>query len=639
MAKKIRFPLIMKNGAEVRSLEELQENFDLESVLRYFADGRLKTWLTDRYYDEKAEAIGALSTDMSDLNARICVIFGVEYEQGADETDIELIQRRNEKLKILSEITADKDILDNVDLVAMDQDELFDILDESPDKVYLYGEKFSIPFGRKNICYIGINKPLVILENGKKKFDYNDAEIIFENVTFEEGSELSVELAKQYFIEGRYQEAFPIIEKAAHDGDAHSMYILSLFYKYGYNTVKCNFKENEKWIIKSNGLGEKLAHYDFKVLMFPEDKEEQQDAISSVLPSIRRMAEKGDILACDLAGRLESDPFERKKWFKKAADAGFSNAQLHFGERYAYDNDNYEEAVKWIKKAILQGNAEAQALLGLWYSVGDDLPLNLNEAFNLLNKSANQKFPEGQVYLALMYEDGDGIQQDYKKAFELFSQAAEQEYPSALNELAYMYCNGLGVNQDYQKAFELYTQASELYDAESFYYLGILYWNGYGVKLDMAKAYEMFTIAAEYGNNKSKEYLSELYETEDSFIQCKIGDMFYYGDSVKTDYKKAYKWYAAAADNGNADAQYKIAYMYEHGEYVEKDEDEAFYWYKEAAENGNACARTRMGDYYGETDKRTAMMWYKKAAAQGDDGALVSYNLLKLWLEANGYYE
>jgi len=117
MTKKIRFPLIMKNGAEVRSLEELQENFDLESVLGYFADGRLKTWLTDRYYDEKAEAIGALSTDMSDLNARICAIFGVECEQGADETDIELIQRRNEKLRILNEITADKDILDNVDCI------------------------------------------------------------------------------------------------------------------------------------------------------------------------------------------------------------------------------------------------------------------------------------------------------------------------------------------------------------------------------------------------------------------------------------------------------------------------------------------------------------------------------------------
>ena len=73
MAKIIKFPLKMKNGAEVRSLEELQENFDFETVLGYFADGRLKTWLVNRYYDEKVEEVGALSADMPDLKERLCV--------------------------------------------------------------------------------------------------------------------------------------------------------------------------------------------------------------------------------------------------------------------------------------------------------------------------------------------------------------------------------------------------------------------------------------------------------------------------------------------------------------------------------------------------------------------------------------
>lgn len=50
MARENRFPLIMKNGTEVRSLEELQENFDLKSAIGYFTDGRLQTWLADHYY-------------------------------------------------------------------------------------------------------------------------------------------------------------------------------------------------------------------------------------------------------------------------------------------------------------------------------------------------------------------------------------------------------------------------------------------------------------------------------------------------------------------------------------------------------------------------------------------------------------
>ena len=187
MAKIIRFPLKMKNGAEVRTLDELKENFDLESVLGYFADGKLVKWLSDRYCDEKAEAVAALSTDMPDLNAKLCEILEVEYQPESDSTDMELIAKRREKLKILSAVTDNRDILDNVDLIAMSQDELYDILDEDTDKVYLYGDKFEIPFGRKNVCYIGINNPLVSLGKDRYAYDYNISNIKFSNVKFEEG--------------------------------------------------------------------------------------------------------------------------------------------------------------------------------------------------------------------------------------------------------------------------------------------------------------------------------------------------------------------------------------------------------------------------------------------------------------------
>ncbi|MBR7085914.1 MAG: hypothetical protein IKI37_12215, partial [Oscillospiraceae bacterium] len=66
MARKIRFSLKLKDGTEARTIEELQAHFDLESVLGYFLDGRLYTWLADRYYDDKAEAVNALSKDMPD---------------------------------------------------------------------------------------------------------------------------------------------------------------------------------------------------------------------------------------------------------------------------------------------------------------------------------------------------------------------------------------------------------------------------------------------------------------------------------------------------------------------------------------------------------------------------------------------
>ena len=82
----------MKNGAEVRTLDELKENFDLESVLGYFTDGRLTTWLADRYYDEKAEAVAALSADTPDLNAKLCEILEVaERDESLESFYISLV--------------------------------------------------------------------------------------------------------------------------------------------------------------------------------------------------------------------------------------------------------------------------------------------------------------------------------------------------------------------------------------------------------------------------------------------------------------------------------------------------------------------------------------------------------------------
>ena len=55
MAKLIKFPLEMANGTKVRTLEELQEHYDIASVIKYYKDGRLLRWLKANYQDEIAE--------------------------------------------------------------------------------------------------------------------------------------------------------------------------------------------------------------------------------------------------------------------------------------------------------------------------------------------------------------------------------------------------------------------------------------------------------------------------------------------------------------------------------------------------------------------------------------------------------
>ena len=55
--KKIKFPLIMKNGAEVRDIEQLREDFDMESILQYYSNGKLRRWLENNYYDDILEPL------------------------------------------------------------------------------------------------------------------------------------------------------------------------------------------------------------------------------------------------------------------------------------------------------------------------------------------------------------------------------------------------------------------------------------------------------------------------------------------------------------------------------------------------------------------------------------------------------
>ena len=548
MAKIIKFPLKMKNGAEVRSLEELQENFDLESVLGYFADGRLKTWLVNRYYDEKAEAVAALSADMPDLNARLCAIFGVEYEQEADETDIELIQRRNEKLRILQEITADKDILDNVDLVAMDQDELFDILDASPEKVYLYGEKFSIPLGRNNICYIGINKPTIVFEKNKYIFDYESNNLIFINTEYENTVNLYVTKGEMLFLKGQFKEAYPLIKDSAESGSPRAMYLMASYYNDGYGTIHIDTEKRNKWCEKAFSYKEPISMYGYAAWCI-EDEHEKQKIYSDIFPKINEMAWDRDIIAQYVLGLM---------YFN--------------GDGVTQD---HTEAVKWYTKAAEQGHAKAQYNLGVMYEKGEGVTRSFKEAVKWYTKAAEQGLDSAQYNLGNMYKKGYGVSYNYTEALKWYTKAAEQGYAIAQYKLGDIY----SISYNYTEALKWYTKAAEQGNTMAQYNLGLIYENGEFVSQDYAEALKWYTKAAEQGYANA---------------QYNLGNMYKNGCGVSHNYTEALKWYAKAAEQGYADAQYILAENYYYGDHVERNRDEAAKWYKKAAENGNEDAKKRI---------------------------------------------
>ncbi|MBZ0312426.1 DUF5050 domain-containing protein [Clostridium butyricum] len=171
MAKKIRFPLIMKDGIQVRTIEELRENFDLEKVIEYFLDGKLITWVKDRDYKDKANELEALNIHSSNFKKSITKIFDININQNS--INIEKIEHEYKRKKELKEYIEDQSILNNIENVAFNQKELDHLIRRGINTIYIFKEEFLISLSNKNINYIGIGNPILKITSDVD-FDLNE---------------------------------------------------------------------------------------------------------------------------------------------------------------------------------------------------------------------------------------------------------------------------------------------------------------------------------------------------------------------------------------------------------------------------------------------------------------------------------
>ena len=147
MAKVEKTPLEM-NGVQVRDIETLKANFDMEKVLEYFRSGELAAWLEARYYEDEAEAIAALDASDGELSQKLCAIFGME-----PPVDAAAQAEREERIARLRQYTDDEEIIRNVDSVAFDQEELAELYDRGVEVIWLCEGTFRIPKSKRSLTY------------------------------------------------------------------------------------------------------------------------------------------------------------------------------------------------------------------------------------------------------------------------------------------------------------------------------------------------------------------------------------------------------------------------------------------------------------------------------------------------------
>lgn len=156
----------MKNGAEVRSLDELKENFDLESVLTYYVSGQLIAWLKNYNYDKTTAdtitKVEALDKNAPDISKQLCEVLGVEYVESED-VDLDEAKEKLEREKILKQLLTEE----QMKFVATNDDELDELLENGAKKVYLAFGSFGL-----SEYYRGLRREYVILKETNPNIVY-----------------------------------------------------------------------------------------------------------------------------------------------------------------------------------------------------------------------------------------------------------------------------------------------------------------------------------------------------------------------------------------------------------------------------------------------------------------------------------
>jgi localization factor PodJL len=153
-----------------------------------------------------------------------------------------------------------------------------------------------------------------------------------------------------------------------------------------------------------------------------------------------------------------------------------------------------------LRAAAAAGNPAAEYEIGVRYSEGRGVPMNLELAVQWFDRAAAQGLTPAQYRLGSFYEKGQGVKKDLNKARTLYVQAADKGNAKATHNLAVLYAEGIDGKPDYAAAGQWFRKAALRGVADSQYNLGILYARGIGVEQNLAESYKWFALAAAQGD-------------------------------------------------------------------------------------------------------------------------------------------
>lgn len=118
-----------------------------------------------------------------------------------------------------------------------------------------------------------------------------------------------------------------------------------------------------------------------------------------------------------------------------------------------------------------------------------------------------------QWRLGVMYGDGRGVDKDYRQAEEWFRMAAERGHMGSQRALGSLYMSGIHdeiIPRDLRRSAQWFRRAAEQDDASAQYVLGLMYDMGAGLPQSQIRAYVWHSLAATHGLEPAREAREEL---------------------------------------------------------------------------------------------------------------------------------
>lgn len=268
---------------------------------------------------------------------------------------------------------------------------------------------------------------------------------------------------------------------------------------------------------------------------------------------------------------VPQDYMKAHQWYTVAAEQGYPQAQYLLGRLYQLGltqnaSPDYAVAKQWY--GLAQSHYPIAAIA--YGFIDETVDENYHHAFNEYQHAADQNDPVANYNLGLFYEMGKQRPINLDEAKDHYSRAAQQKEVNAMVRLGTLYLQ----ENDLSHAKSWLEQAAEFNNAEAQYQLGILYSKAQSDAVSNALPY--FQKAAAQGHAGALYALATLYQT---------GQAGAHPDQIQ-----AAHYYKQLAEIGNPDAQYQLALLCVSGVIRDCSPQEGKQWLQKAHNNGHVQA-------------------------------------------------